>query len=801
MDNKLSDCDVDFLNFITEDSSDLIIVISDDNTVIGLNDSALSFFSQNKEKTKNKDYEYLCDLLKLPIQFKKFLGSKEKIAFQDYLWSNAVFRTKNNQCYHVISGKINSKNSLQHENFLLKSIIASIPGSIYWKDINGKYLGCNDFMVKVAGFSSKNDIIGKTDLELWPNQAHTFTKTDQEVMTLKCAQSVEERVDLPNGRTRFFTVEKTPLFDNEGNVIGILGNSLEITELKETQEKLEKAKIAAEAGEKAKTEFIANMSHDIRTPLSGVVGLGEIIEKEVENPKHQKMVHDMVGSSYALLDMLNSILDVISLENITVDDIHEEPFDLPHLVQAIVDLEKSSVDLKKIELLSSIDKQIPTVLFGDHKKVYHIVLNLVGNAIKFTKQGHVDINIKLLEKNNDRAQLLFEITDTGMGISSENIGKVFDLFYKVTPSHKGLDQRHGIGLHIVKTYTELLGGKIAVESKLNEGSKFSFILTFKIPDKDAIPVNITQASLEELSKEPPIITNAQALPTTESLVTDVEPNAPKILIIEDNDVVRMVAEDMVRTTIHCNSTTASDGETGLELAKNQPFDLILSDIGLPGISGIEFAKQLRQYEKDNNKKPTPIVAVTGHVQTIQKDCLEAGINQVIIKPMKPEILTSLCTEFALFNEKQEPSPPFNKPSLQSATQKQGALGPDLPNTEAELFAIDNLPIFDMENAQRILGNNTTLLMKVLKDSINITIPEEFPRIKKAHEAGDWVKVADIVHKLKGGFLSVSLTRLGVACQYLERYHQAGHTAALERLYQQFIKILDITTQQLKPWTE
>ena len=317
-----------------------------------------------------------------------------------------------------------------------------------------------------------------------------------------------------------------------------------------------------------------------------------------------------------------------------------------------------------------------------------------------------------------------------------------------------------------------------VESKVNEGSKFSFSLTFKIPNKDAVPKNMQSPVTTPSEKPPVIIGNTQVVPATVP-TRDIGPNAPKILIIEDNNVVRMVEEDTV-SAIHCKATTANDGETGLELAKNQSFDLILTDIGLPGISGIEFAKLLRQYEKDHNKKPVPIVAVTGHGQTVQKDCFEAGINHIIIKPIKPEILTKICTEFALFGEESMSFSKFDKSDSQPVTQKQGALGPDLPNTEAELFEIDNLPIFDMENAQKLLGGNTILLMKVLRDSINITIPGELPRIKEAHTAGDWAKVAEIVHKLKGGFLSASLTRLSVACQYLERYHQAGYSASLEK---------------------
>ncbi len=307
MSEKKYSCEKYLLNSIIEDSSDVIIIISTDNKVVEFNKSALDFFSQNKEEIQNKDYFYLCDYLGLPVPFKKFLGSKEQIKFQNYVWSNTTFNTQNDESYHIILGKVNAKNSLQHENFLLRSIIASIPGSIYWKDTKGTYLGCNDFMVKVAGFSSKNDIIGKTDQELWPNQACTFTKTDQEVMKLKCAQSVEERVDLPNGKTRFFTVEKTPLFDDKQNVIGILGNSLEITELKNTQEELIKAKETAESAlqslQQAQMEEQKQREEAERLAIENAAHKAELETQAKFINVVNRIAHDVAGSMNAIKKM------------------------------------------------------------------------------------------------------------------------------------------------------------------------------------------------------------------------------------------------------------------------------------------------------------------------------------------------------------------------------------------------------------------------------------------------------------------------------------------------------------------
>lgn len=672
----------------------------------------------------------------------------------------------------------------------MENIIAEIPVSVYWMNRDYIYLGCSNSMARLLNLKTRQDIIGKTYSDLYDEKSSAYyRKADTNVMDTGVSLSLEEPLYSEDGTKKIYLSKKVPLFDSNQQIIGMLGISLDITDRKKAEEDLKTAKEAAEIASTAKTEFIANMSHDIRTPLSGVVGLGEIVEREIVDPNAKAKVHDMIKSADELLNMLNEILDVVSLGNISVEDIHEEPFDLRHLIQTIIDLEKSSIDLKKIELLKNVDKKIPEILIGDHKKIHHILLNLVGNAIKFTKTGNVSIIVKLIAIAEDKASILFEICDTGMGIPSESLDKVFELFYKVTPSYKGLDKGHGVGLHIVKTYTELLGGKIAVESKLNEGSKFSFSLSLRIANKNTKPKNIDHKTLFERSEEPPLIES------TREITSSIFPNALEILIIEDNSVARKIAEAVV-TQAKCNPTLAIDGEMGLELAQNKHFDLILSDVGLPGISGTEFAKKLRQFEKEQNKPPVPIVAITGHAEgKMREECLSAGMNEVYIKPIRPEILPEIFAKFSLLSTKNPYShgPQSNSSSTKLSTH--GALGIDLPNTEEELFTIDNLLIFDPESAKKIIGDNKKLLEDMLKLTLDV-IEEELPLLKTAYEEKNWEQVAKISHKLKGGFLNIGLTRAAIACQYLERYHKAGHRNLLEQLYFMVLKVLDETTKNI-----
>ena len=351
----------------------------------------------------------------------------------------------------------------------------------------------------------------------------------------------------------------------------------------------------------------------------------------MQDPRQKSLAHDLAQSGHELLNMLNEILDAVSADNINTNDLHEAPFHLHQLIQGIVDLEKSSIYLKKIQLIVHIDDRIPRCLVSDHKKIHHILLNLVGNAIKYTCTGHVSIEVTLLEKQLNTVSLQFNVTDTGKGMPPEALDKIFDAFYRVTASYKGLENGHGLGLHIAQTYAQLLGGEITVQSKLNEGSTFSFTLPLQIADEKVAA---------SFSKSRPTASSKTVLPAeTPSYAM------PHILIVEDNHIALTIAKTLL-INAKIKPTPATDGETAFELAQTQPFDLILTDIGLPGISGIELTKKIRDFEKQHHKNPVPIIALTAHGENkINAECIEAGMNEVVIKPITTEIIEHIIHKF------------------------------------------------------------------------------------------------------------------------------------------------------------
>ena len=686
------------------------------------------------------------------------------------------------------------KEKLEEENKILEKIIASVPGSIYWKNIEGFYLGCNDFMVKTAGLTSKNDIIGHSDFELWPQQATELFEHDNLVMKLGHSIRSEEQVVLPNGKKRYFTVEKIPLRDQANNISGIIGNSIEITELKNTQNDLQIAKEAAEAANKAKTEFIANMSHDIRTPLSGVVGMSQLLIDNLNNLEQKQYAQWVHESGEQLLGLLNGILDIISADNIDESSLHMGFFDLRQCFTDIIELERPTTHLKGLDLRIDSEPSIPKYIKSDRTKLHRILLNLLGNAIKFTDKGYVSIEAKLINLHNNEATIRFSVVDTGIGIAKDQQDKVFDRFHRAVSSYKGVYAGHGVGLHIAQTYAALLGGTITLESELGIGTRFNFDLVVESSDKAEVE-SITcspQAANALIPKLPTLPQNtAPSIQEIPAPASEINPNAPLVLLVEDNYIALKVAE-CVATSAGCQVQSAVDGEQALELAQTIPFNLIISDIGLPGISGYEFSLRLREWERVNKRNPVPIVGLTAHVEASAKDqALESGMNDIFSKPINQTLVQNLLTKYLSLTETKNEQHPV-------PTKSTSALGFDLPETEEALFLLDAYPHLDIQMAKDSIGDEA-MLREMLQMMMSEEIQKDISQIEKAHAKGDWAEVEKLAHKMKGGAMYIGTVKMKYACQYLERYQKAGLTKSLEPLYQQLLSIVLDTQNHIKQW--
>ena len=528
-------------------------------------------------------------------------------------------------------------------------IIKKVPCYIYWKNTNLEYIGCNDMVANLFHYKSTNEIFGKTDYDLSPERSlsESYRDDDKKIISEgKSLLNIPGKLKTPEGKVLDTLVSKVPIISLNGQVIGLVGITIDVTELNQ-------ARIAAEAGERAKDEIIANFSHDMRTPLSGIITTAyELKDDDISEEKRKELAVQLADSGEVLLEMFQKILEDVAADHMTENDIELETFDINLLVDKLIKLEKPSLTQKGLKFLSQIDPNIPQFLISDLRKIHHIILNLIGNAIKFTKQGHIELRIELLEKQNDQSQitLKFHVIDTGIGVPEESKKHLFERFFKASSSHKAEYKGFGLGLHIAQTYTHLLGGTISFESTEGVGSDFYAVLTLKIANENEIATynkklaekpSLLTINTEMESKPVPKQKPVSSIKTTE---TQPIPGAPHVLIIEDNLMLRKTTVRLVKKAM-LNVTAVDDGLPALELAKTQHFDLILSDVGLLTMSGTEFTQKLRAFEKENNRPPVPIIGVTAHAADGRGECLSAGMNAVTQKPFLKKTLMEILKQF------------------------------------------------------------------------------------------------------------------------------------------------------------
>jgi two-component system, OmpR family, aerobic respiration control sensor histidine kinase ArcB len=397
---------------------------------------------------------------------------------QDYLFIH-MFNTK-----QPVIGDLTTQESFT----ALDNIVATMPGHLYWKDTKGIYRGCNDRQAKSLGLRYGHEVIGKSDLELpWPDEdAKKFQENDRKIMKSGKSKVFEEYA-LVDGKKAIVLSHKSPLLDHNGNIKGILGISLDITKLKETEKNLEIKKLEAERANQLKTEFIRNMEHDIRTPFVGVYGMINLLAERETDSEKKSILSDVSLCAKELLDYCDSILDFSKIEAQSFPVV-AKTFNLKKLVDSVMTIESIAAKHKKLNFSLNYDNELPPVVIGDPYRLKRILINLISNAIKFTKEGFVRLSVSVSRQIPETRNLIvnFSVSDSGIGIPKDKKELIYERFTRVVPSNKGLYKGQGLGLRIVKQFVDELDGDIHLKSEVGEGSTFTIFLALKIPLSDEI---------------------------------------------------------------------------------------------------------------------------------------------------------------------------------------------------------------------------------------------------------------------------------------------------------------------------
>jgi len=364
---------------------------------------------------------------------------------------------------------------LQKKISELEEILYSIPGNIYWKDNKGNYLGCNYSLANILGLTSPKDIINKTNDDLLTKElADIATNVDIEVLENKRGVTTEELGLNNKGEFAIYQSTKVPVYKNN-EVVGLVGSSIDITARIKLEEELKKSKIAAVEANEAKTEFLRNMSHDLRTPFNALLNFSQFLESMETDPEKKMYLKFIVSSANQLYEIINQIFEVVKIEGSKMP-VTAHAFNIRDSLENIKQLMMPDIFQKKLDFITSVADDIPSVIVCDEFRIHRILLNLVSNALRFTNQGKITIEAKMISKQLNRITLELNVMDTGSGIPNDKFDYIFGQFNRLSSSYKGQIEGIGLGLYIVKQLVEDLGGKINVESEVGEGSKFSITL-------------------------------------------------------------------------------------------------------------------------------------------------------------------------------------------------------------------------------------------------------------------------------------------------------------------------------------
>lgn len=507
----------------------------------------------------------------------------------------------------------------KQSNAYLQNILKHLPEPVYWMDQNSIILGCNDKEAsQILGVQHSNDLIGKSMYDLanaltWSKEIiETLHANNQEIMDSGIGKVYEEELLGPDGQKHYYISHKAPLRDENETIMGIVGASIDITERKLLEKELRIAKERAEDSDKAKSEFLAVTSHELRTPLSGIMGMLQLLtmENSLNNEQQEYIKHAMTASQH-LLSLVNDILDFSKI-GAKKFELSPTPIDLKETIEEIVVMLTPQAKNHNLEILTNYAPTVPHLLIADSRALRQVLINLIGNAIKFTEAGFISLNVRLVQQTNNIANLEIAVSDTGIGIPEDKLEMVFDRFQQVDSSYTRRRGGTGLGLTITKGLIELMDGHIQVSSELGKGSTFHCYIPFPLQSQA-----IAQAPWE----------------LYESKVN--------VLIVDDTTRGEVIRHQISLT--HCQVTTGKAALDTLVSAQQlkQPYQVVIIDQQLSTIDAFQLAKDI------NNRRGLlqPMLLLMTKEQSLNhyRKAGEAGFYDCLTKPMQPTELQSTLT--------------------------------------------------------------------------------------------------------------------------------------------------------------
>lgn len=582
----------------------------------------------------------------------------------------------------------------------LSTLITSLNSGVLLEDGNRNILVTNEDFCSIFEISATPDqLVGINCSNSAEESKHLVTQPD--VFVNRINEIVSERKIYLNEEILFkngkiFERDFIPIYNND-IYLGHLWEYRDITSRKESEKLLIKAREEAEESKRLKQKFLANMSHEIRTPMNGVIGIVHLLERTELDTNQKKYLGILRDSSEHLLHIINDILDVSKIEEGKLQ-IAKSPIQLDLIIEGVIQNLKSRAKDKKLKLEVNGLDIFNSHLLADPVRIRQIMLNLLSNAIKFTHKGKVSINCSVIKENSSTLKFSIAVTDTGIGIPKDRLPIIFDAFDQISLDTTTQYGGTGLGLNIVKDLVEKMDGHIEVQSEEGKGS--SFILQLKL-NKTEKPVSVFENADFDLSSK-------------DSL------KGFTILVADDHQVNFMVAKEII-SVWGATIMYAEDGEKALTKVMEEEIDLILMDMQMPNIDGIEATKMIRLLDKP--KSEIPIIAMTAAALPEEREkCLQSGMNDYISKPYNPSMLYDILTNYLLKKGSTKKGSPRIK--------KKGG------NT-----------VYNLDYLKDLSGNSITFIQEMISTFQNDT-PEIIDELFLCIKNKDYAKISELAHKSK-----------------------------------------------------
>jgi PAS domain S-box-containing protein len=501
-----------------------------------------------------------------------------------------------------------------------RSLIEASHDPLFAINVKGKITDINEASIKVTD-RTREKLIG-SDFFRYFTDPQKARKGYQQVFAKGFV--VDYPLTMLDGKLTDVLFNGSVYMDEAGKVQGAVVVARDITEQKRVARELteaivfaelateiaEAAKIKAEDAVKAKQQFLSNMSHEIRTPMNAIIGFTKVVLKTDLTAKQKEYLTAIKMSGDALIVLINDILDLAKVDGGKMT-FEQTPFKMATSIAAMLHLFETKIQEKNLELVKEYDSRIPEVLLGDPVRLHQIILNLMSNAVKFTSEGKITVQVKLISEDEEQVTVEFVINDTGIGINESNIEKIFESFRQASSGTARLYGGTGLGLAIVKQLVNQQGGSIEVTSKIGKGSTFSFILSFQK-------------------------TKANAADEAEIIELNTETKNIKVLVVEDMALNQLLMKTLL-DDFGFERDIASNGRMAIEKLQSKEYDIILMDLQMPEMNGFEATEYIRSKMKSN----IPIIALTADVTTVDLDkCKALGMNDYIAKPVDERLLYS-----------------------------------------------------------------------------------------------------------------------------------------------------------------